>query len=157
MLFSSFSFCQSDIKLEIGNKIDKKFLPDSVGNFILTNQSQFRPYIKVLIDSIEYTIAYDKDSSEIKYIHTTDKNFKTPKGLMIGSKLLLKRDEIITYPSWEIRSTNSDDGWYPIIGYDLPDLISKNDTIRMNPITINSFIDSDYETFKIMGFSKGGN
>ncbi len=154
---SSFCFCQSDLKLDIGSKIEKRFLPDSTNNFILTNPSQFRPYIQIKKDSVEYTIAYDKESLEIKYIHTTDKNFRTPNGYTINSKLSLTKNEILIYPGWEIRSTISFDGWYPVIGYDLPDIISKKDTIRMNPLTIKSFVSSSYETFKIIGFSKGGN
>ncbi len=157
IFFSSFCFCQSDIKLDIGNKIEKKLLSDSTNNFILTNQSQFRPYIRINKESVEYTIAYDKDSFEIRYIHTIDKNFRTSKGLTINSKISLKKDEIIIYPCWEIRSTISDNGWYPVIGFDAPNIISKKDTLIMNPLTNNSFIASDYGTFKIIGFSKGGN
>jgi len=157
ILFPTFCLCQSKLKLEVGYKIDKKFLSDSSNNIILTHPSQYRPYFNIVIDSVKYTIAYDKENLEIKYIYTNDKKFKTSHGLKIGQKISLTKDEVLIYPNWNIYSKKSDDGWFPIIGSDLPDIILKKDTIKMNPITKNSFNTSKYETFKILGFSKGGN
>ncbi len=157
ILFPTFCLCQPNLKLEVGYKINKKFLSDHNNNVILTHPAQYRHYFEIMIDSIKYTIAYDKENLEIKYIYKNDKKFKTPHRLKIGKKISLKKDEILIYPGWNIYAKISDDGWYPIIGSDLPDIILEKDTIKLNPIRKNSFNASEYERFKILGFSKGGN
>jgi len=151
-MFPALGFCQSTIELEIGGIIDKKFLSDTSSNFILTSPSQFRPYFVISIDSVDYIIAYDKMTLEIKYIITNDKDFKTTQGLKIGSEISLSSDEVLIYPGWNVYSKISDDDWDPIVGYNFS--INEDST---NFISNYTFKDLSTVTFKILGFSKGGN
>ena len=147
---------QSIIELDIGAKLDKS-LTSNKNEMILTHPSQFRPFIIMTLDSVDYKVAYNKETLEIKYIHTDDKDFLTEDSLRIGSIIVLKRNQILEYPGWEIRSNILNNGWYPIIGYDLPDIITENDTIVSNPLSQYLYHNKEYESFKIVGFSKGGN
>jgi hypothetical protein len=144
----SFAFApQEKIKLEVGAKLNRKYIPKKVTEQIATNPSQFCPFIKRTIDGVEYIIAYDEKNREIRYIHTTDNNFRTASGLRVGSEIPLKREQLVIYPSWEIRAPVTSDGWYPVVGDDLPigyDLVA-------------AFKDSETKMVTIIGFSKGGN
>jgi hypothetical protein len=141
----------SIFKLEIGSNIDREYLPDSLNHFILTHPSQFRPYIEVTIHNVDYIIAFNEKTLEIKYIYTDDKDFKTVQGLKVGSEISLTKDDIIIYPGWDVCSKNSYDGWYPIVGYNF----SNNDSTTF--ISKETFKDLSSKSFKILGFSKGGN
>ena len=96
----SFAFVpQDDIKLEVGAKLNRKYLPKKVNVYIATHPSNFRPYIRRKIAGVEYLIAYDEKSRRITYIHTSDTKFHTAGGLKVGSQISLTRDQLIVYPS----------------------------------------------------------
>jgi len=152
IIFPTLCFGQLNLKLEIGSHIDKELLSDSTNNIILTNPSQFRPYIDITIDSVDYIIAFNEKTMEIKYIYTDDNNFRTIQGLKISSEISLTKDEIIIYPGWNVYSKITDDGWYPIIGHNFT---FENDSTTF--ISKDTFKDLSTVTFKILGFSKGGN
>ena len=147
---------QSIIELDIGAKLDKNLI-SSKNKIIQTHPSQFRPFITMKIDCVDYKVAYDKETFEIKYIHTDDQDFLTEDSLSIGSLIQVRRDQIFNYPGWEIQLKILDNGWYPIIGYDLLNIITKNDTTVSKPFSQNLYHNKEYELFKIIGFSKGGN
>jgi hypothetical protein len=146
-LFSLTFVPQEKTKLEIGAKLSRKYIPKKVTEQIATHPSQFRPFIKRTIDGVEYIIAYDEKNREIKYIHTTDKNFRTASGLRVGSEIPLKREQLVVYPSWEIRAPKTSDGWYPVVGVDLP----------IGYDLVGAFKDDETKMVTIIGFSKGGN
>lgn len=146
-LFSLAFVPQEKIKLEVGAKLNRKYIPKKVTDRIFTHPSQLRPFIERTIDGVKYIIAYDEKNREIRYIHTTDKNFRTASGLQVGSEIPLKRDQLQIYPGWEIRAPITSDGWFPVVGFDLPtgyDLV-------------NAFKDAETKMVTIVGFSKGGN
>jgi hypothetical protein len=144
----SFAFVpQAKIKLEIGAKLNRKYIPKRVTEQIATHPSQLRPFIKRTVDGVEYIIAYDEKNREIRYIHTTDKSFRTVSGLQVGSETPLKREQLKVYPSWEIRAPRAADGWYPVVGVDLP----------IGYDLVGAFKDGETKMVTITGFSKGGN
>jgi hypothetical protein len=145
-LFGLTAPLQAQIKLEIGAKLDRKYIPKEV-SFIATHPSQFRPFIKRKIDRVEYLIAYDEKTRRIKHIHTTDKDFHTADGLHMLSEIPLRQDQLLVYPSWEIRAPLTSDGWFPIVGGDLP----------MGFDLVGSFKGDETKMLTIVGFSKGGN
>jgi hypothetical protein len=65
----------------------------------------------------------------------------------VSSKIPLRREQLQDYPGWEIRAPITSDGWYPIVGNDLPTGL---DFVR-------SFKDREVKMVTIIGFSKGGN
>ena len=138
---------QDNIKLEVGAKLNRKYLPKKVTEQIATHPSQLRPFIRRKIAGAEYLIAYDEKSREIRYIHTTDKNFRTAVGLKVGSEIPVRREQLTAYPSWEVRAPITSDGWYPVVGDDLP----------IGYDLVGSFKDGETKMVTIVGFSKGGN
>lgn len=146
-LFSFASVPQGKIKLEVGAKLNRKYIPKKVTEYTATHPSQMRPFIKRTVDGVEYIIAYDEKSREIKYIHTTDKNFRTEGGLRVGSEIPLKREQLVVFPSWEIRAPITSGGWYPVVGDDLP----------IGYDVVGALKDGETKMVTIIGFSKGGN
>jgi hypothetical protein len=138
---------KSDIKLEIGAKLNRKYIPRKISEEILTHPSQTRPFIKRTIDGVEYIIAFDQRTREIRYIHTDDKNFRTKNGLRVGSEISVAKNQIVSYPGWEVRAPITPDGWYPVVGYDLPKIGTSPDDASQKSSTL---------TLTIIGFSKGG-
>ena len=137
-----------DIKLEPGAELAEWHVPKEPRRLISTHPSQLRPYIEVTIEKVDYVIAYDEKTRRIKYISTEDEDFRTKKGLKVGDYIKLKRDEIVVFPSWEIRGPKTSDGWFPIIGVDAP---------GMNPVSEETFKENKTLKARIIGFSKGGN
>ena len=73
-----------DIKLEPGAVLAAWHTPKKTTRLIATHPSQLRPYIEVTIEDVDYLIAYDEKTRKIKYIVTSDKDFRTKKGLKVG-------------------------------------------------------------------------
>ncbi|HEY9404086.1 MAG TPA: hypothetical protein VIQ24_15615 [Pyrinomonadaceae bacterium] len=100
-----------------------------------------------MIDHIEYTVAFDEKTHEIKYIKTSDKDFVAEDGLRIGSELSLTREQFNIIPAWEIYAPTTPDGWLPHIGYDL---------YLLGMDSISKLKDGETRTVSISGFVKGG-
>jgi hypothetical protein len=139
---------QATVKLEIGAKLNRRLLPERVKELTATHPSQLRPFIRQTISGVEFLIAYDVKTRKIKYIHTTDKNFRTADGLGVFSEIPLKREQLKVYPGWEIRAPITSDGWYPVAGVDLP---------HLGIDLAGSFKGDETRMVTIVGFSKGGN
>ena len=139
---------QSDIKLEIGAKLDRKLIPRKIIQITATSPGQLRPYIQRTIDGVTYIISFDEKTRKIKYIHTSDKNFRAANGLRVGSNISVAKNEIVSYPGWEIRAPITSDGWYPVVGYDMP---------KLGGISEDTFRKSDTAKLTVVGFSRGGN
>jgi hypothetical protein len=143
-----FAFVPRDkIKLDVGAKLNRKYLPKKVNEQIATHPNQLRSFIRRKIAGVQYLIAYDEKSREIRYIHTTDKNFHTAGGLKVGSEIPLRQEQLTVHPSWEIRAPISSDGWYPVVGDNLP----------IGYDLVGSFKNGETKMVTIVGFSKGGN
>ena len=139
---------QARIKLEVGAKLDRKYIPKKLKNLLMTHPGQLRPFIKRTIGGVRYDIAFDKHTRQIKYIYTNDPNFRTTDGLHVSSKIPLRREQLQVYPGWEIRGPARGDGWFPVVGFDS---IQSMDTAR----DYNDELET--RLLAIIGFSKGGN
>lgn len=147
----AFSFsvvAQSDIKLKIGAKLPRKYVSLSKAS-TLTAASQTRPFIEITIKDVEYLIAFDRKTREIRYIHTTDDNFRTVNGLTVDSEITFTREQLIIFPYWEIRAPATPDGWFPVVA------------MAIEPFGGGQFVaklkDGEKATMEISGFSKGSN
>lgn len=138
----------SDIELEIGAKLSRKCIPRKITQQIFTHSSQTRPYIPKTIADVDYTIAFDEKMREIRYIHTSDKDFTTLNGLRVGSEITFTREELLIFPGWEIRAPATPDGWYPVIAIDLPTLAGD---------FIEKLKDGESTALTIVSCSKGEN
>ncbi|HEY5839614.1 MAG TPA: hypothetical protein VIT19_11305 [Pyrinomonadaceae bacterium] len=139
---------QRAIKLEIGAKLDRQYIPKKIAEEIVTSSAQTRPFIKQSVGGVEYIIAFDAKTREIKYLHTTDENFRSKNGLRVGSEIALTRQQLIVIPSWEIRAPITSDGWYPVVGWDI---------VPLDFDLVGSFKGNETRMVSIDGFSKGGN
>jgi hypothetical protein len=134
------------IKLEVGAKLDRRYIPRKLPGQILTNPAQTRPFIERSVAGIKYLIAFDAKTREIKYINTTDSNFRTAAGLRVDSEIPLTREQLEIFPYWEIRAPKTSDGWYPVVAHDSD--LSGFDWRA-------SFKGNETQMFTIEGFSKG--
>ena len=139
---------QADIKLQVGAKLGRKYIPKKITQVILTHPAQTRPFIERSIGGIKYIIAFDSKTREIKYIETTDPNFRTANGLRVLGEIPLTRDQLQVIPYWEIRAPITPDGWYPVLAYD---------SQMFGFDLVGSFKGNETRALTIFGFSKGGN
>jgi hypothetical protein len=139
---------QAPIKLEIGAKLNRKYIPKKLTKEIMTHPSQTRPFIEPSLGGVEYIIAFDPKTREIKYIHTIDPNFRTANGLHVSTEIPLTRAQLEIIPYWEIRAPVTPDGWYPVVG---------QDSHLFGFDLAGSFIGNETRLVSIVGFSKGGN
>jgi len=144
----SFVATQSDIKLKIGAKLPRKDAPRKYNEMMRTATNQFRPFIKRTIGKIDYTIAYDERTREIKFIYTEDKNFHTVNGLNVGKEIIFTAAGPAYMDDWEILTYETPDGWSPHVtfagssaGREFLNKLKPGTQLPMN----------------ITGFSKGGN
>jgi hypothetical protein len=145
--FSFSAVAQSDIKLKIGAKLPRKYVSLSKAS-TLTAASQTRPFIEVMIKDVEYLIAFDRKTREIRYIHTTDDNFRTVNGLTVDSEIAFTREQLIIFPYWEIRAPATPDGWFPVIA---------DGSSPFGTDFIDKLKAGEKAITEISGFSKGGN
>ena len=126
----------NEIKLEIGSVLPTTYVPQKNRNLYMTHSSQFRPYIERKVGGIKYIIAYEEETREIKYISTYDKRFKTSGGLMVGEYIDVQGDQVSSYPGWEIRGPDGEDGWRPLLGFDSEMTIrsgGRDATLKLRP------------------------
>lgn len=136
------------IKLEVGAKLNRKYIPKKITKEIMTHPSQTRPFIEPSLDGIKYIIAFDPKTRVIKYIHTTDPNFRTANGLRVSTEIPLTRAQLQIIPYWEIRAPVTPDGWYPVVG---------DDSLLLGFDLESIFKGNETRMVSIVGFSKGGN
>ncbi len=139
---------KSNLRLEIGAKLKRNDVPKRTSEYTMTHSAQMRPFIRKIVDGVEYIVAYDSKSREIKYIHTKDKKFRTTSGLRVGANMNAPARQRIVYPCWEIRVPMTEDGWYPVLGHDSRCATSSG-LPRLDV--------SPEDSVEVIGFSKGGN
>lgn len=109
-----FAGAQTDIRLESGKKLPKKYVRDTA-NLFATDAAQTRPYIEVTIGQVDYDIAYEKETRKIKYIQTNDTDFKTSNGLRVGDEISILGKDIEILDYFQFRAPAGKDGWQPVI------------------------------------------
>lgn len=144
---------------EIGSKLSAKDVPKKRNmELFMTHSAQFRPFIKKEINKVEYVIAYDEKTREVKYLYTNDSDFKTTRGLKVGDYVEVKGSEVQIYPGWEIRGPEDEDGWHPLIGFDseLTVLRGQIDFKLKLPLGQYRLPAEQIENARIKAFVKGG-
>ena len=141
--------------LQLGSKLKKKDIPTKSSDLYMTHPSQLRPYVKRIIDGVEYVIAYARKNREIRYVTTRDKNFKTMSGLKVGAYLETSREGIVSYPGWEIRAPITSDGWYPVVGFNGDVTVVKDSGGQL--IKCEDMEAGQKMKLRVIGFSRGGN
>lgn len=120
-LFSSATLAQTEIKLQIGTKLSRKFIPresEETKTEIEVqriNVNDFSPFVQRTINGVNYIIAYNEKTRKIEYTYTSDKNFVTENGLRVGTEFLATADQLTGCPSWHTYASETSDGWFPIV------------------------------------------
>jgi hypothetical protein len=105
---------------EIGEKLRRKDIPKSAShNMCVTHAAQADPCFDTLIGGIEYTIAFGDKGHRVTYISTSDPKFKTADGHKVGDEIEFPRSQLHGSSYWEIYGPTTQDGWRPIVGFDL--------------------------------------
>lgn len=144
---------------EIGSKLAAKDVPKKNKRHFMTHSAQFRPYIKKVINGVEYVIAYDKKTREVTYLYTDDADFKNSKGLKVGDYIEVKGRDVVAYPGWEVRGPEDENGWHPLIGFDSELTVQRGriDAKLKLPPSQYQLPDGETENVRIMAFVKGSN
>jgi hypothetical protein len=117
----------------------------------MTHPAQLDPCVERTFDGIKYQIAYSEQTHRVSYVFTCDDKFRTVDGLKVRDSVPVSKQTVRALPGWQIRTPMTSDGWWPIVGYDLPE-------IKLNDGTVLDLANKDEEahgTAKIMGFAKG--
>ena len=151
VVFANVAVAQSEIKLKIGAKLPREYVKESQGQ-MATHPNQFRPFIRKTIADVNYIIAFDEENRKIRWIYTMDEDFCTAKGLCVGSKIKVTRDQLKIYPTWYIYAPITSDGWLPVVGSSLLDGFDEN-----SENSLSNLKNGEIRTVEISGFQKGGN
>ena len=144
---------------EIGSKLPSKDVPKKNINHYMTHSGQFRPYITKQLNDVEYVIAYDEKTREVKYLTTDDPDFKNAKGLKVGDYIEVKGNDVVAFPGWEVRGPEDGNGWHPMIGFDSEVTVlrdGKDFKLKLGPRQFHLPADQ-VEKARIIAFVKGSN
>lgn len=148
---------KAEIKLEVGTVLPAKYVPKNNRNLYMTHSGQFRPFIQRDVAGVRYVIAYEEKSRVIKYISTSDKQFKPADGLRVGGYVEVNNEQVEVYPGWEIRGPEDKDGWQPLIGFNSEMTVfdgGKETKIELKQYRLES---EQKVRAKIIAFVKGNN
>ncbi|MBK8813163.1 MAG: hypothetical protein IPN69_20880 [Acidobacteria bacterium] len=160
LLIFSFGWLDCGTRLQLGWILPTECIhsKNKFSKEIKVGVDTFDPFIVDWIDDIEYSIAYDEKTREITYINTSDPDFITGNNLKVGSCLRLKREDITIVQGWEIYGPATNDGWYPVIGYNTgrPETVHETDIGRIveeaDPML--AFANSSVIEVRIRSFTK---
>lgn len=107
---------QSDIKLELGAKLPRRYIDDDV-KYLVTAGAQTRPFVEITVSGVRYMIAFEEKSRRIKYIYTTDANFRSANGFKIGDEITVLYKDLNILGYFQIRAPADRKGWQPVIGF----------------------------------------
>jgi hypothetical protein len=113
---SSVAFTQAEYRPDIGDVLKKEYIPKKPKE--MAALCCFYPFIEKFFGGVKYTIAFERDTREIIYLSTWDKNFKTEDGYRVGDYIQAS----FYQPSssgFNIYAPKNSDGWYPVVGYTL--------------------------------------
>jgi isocitrate dehydrogenase kinase/phosphatase len=109
---------QSDFKLEINARLPRRYVPRRIKQVMVTGPARTppRPFIRKAVGGIEYYIAFEEKTRKIKYIDTSDKNFRTENGLRPGMEITVTKDQLYVGPWWwYVLAPVTPDGWLPVL------------------------------------------
>jgi hypothetical protein len=141
---------KNDFKLEIGEYVPDKYTklkPGKPGRMIITHTSQFDPYFELVVDGVKYLIAYRNSTKRIVYISTKDETFETENGLKVGSEIEVAKEDFFWIWQLEIRAPATEDGWHPVVGYDI-------EGIERKPNFVERLSPGEKTKVRILGFIK---
>ena len=147
---------------KIGSKLSKSDIPEELEQLCLISSSDIVPCFEKTIDNVTYRIAYDwrprnSKSFEVRYIATSDPDFKTTEGLSCGDALEISKKDITDYEGWQIHGPITKDGWIPVIG----DWFGEHsrpvfDVDKQKDLDWESLGENEKRNVKILYFIRGG-
>ena len=136
----------------VGAKFKKKWGAGKEATLCLTEPAQLDPCVEQGFDGIHYQVAYRERTHRVSYLFTSDERFRTADNLKVGDSVPVSQATVRGMPGWQIRAPVTRDGWWPIVGYDLPQ-------IKLNDGTVLDLGHKEKLTSGgmavILGFSKG--
>ncbi len=128
MLLSTSSLAVSEQPPVIGAKFKKAWRSGDVATVCMTHPAQADPCVERVFDGLIYQVAYNAQTGRVSYLHTHDQNFRTSDGLRVGDPIPVSEETMGVLPGWEIRVLATHDGWWPVVGYDLPQIKLTDET-----------------------------
>jgi len=113
----------------IGARFKKKWAAGKEAVLCLTEPAQLDLCVAQRFDGIDYQIAYREQTHRVSYLYTTDKNFRTADSLKVGDSVPVSQETVVGLPGWQIRAPVTRDGWWPIVGFDLPQVKLNDGTV----------------------------
>jgi len=123
---------KSSSQIDINQSLKKYKISNSDSNlYILTSPAQFEKSYEVVIDSIHYFVTMSQDNL-IKFIETSDSNFRTADGLSVGTKYSVISQNKITSKLYDFKGWGKclklSSGWYAAFDFKKP--LSPESTIK---------------------------
>ena len=150
LLTSSVAFAQTEYRPDVGDVLKKQYIPKKPKE--MAARCCFYPFIEKTFGGVKYTIAFKRDTREIVYLSTWDKNFKTEDGYRVGDDVKVSFEQISS-SGGTLYTPETSDGWHPVVGYTLS-LPNENGVVEnLNPF--EGAKPNEVLTLKILSFGKG--
>jgi hypothetical protein len=135
----------------VGARFKKGWAAGKERAVCMTQPAQLDPCVERVFDGVNYQVAYSEQKHRVTYLHTNDEKFRTAEGLKIGDSIPISQETVRAWPGWEVRAPMRGDGWWPIVGYDLPQIKLNDGTV----LDLGHKEKSAGGMAVILGFTKG--
>jgi hypothetical protein len=109
-------------QLDLGDRLTSARIPkDSTFLVCAATPSQSYPCVQDLkVRGVKFsTVGYDSETKRVKYLVTSDAQFRTKEGLRVGDWIVVSEDQVISYSGWKIYGPKTKDGWHIVLGFAL--------------------------------------
>jgi hypothetical protein len=113
----------------IGARFKKKWAAGKEATLCLAEPAQLDPCVTRRFEGIDYQIAYREQTRRVSYLYTTDERFRTADGLKVGDSVPVSQETVMGLPGWQIRAPVTRDRWWPVVGFDLPQIKLNDGTV----------------------------
>lgn len=138
--FTGFAFLLLPIamfgQLDLGDRLTSVQLLKNSNLVCAATPSQTYPCaLDLTVSGVTFSsVGYDSKTKRVKYLVTSDAQFRTKEGLRVGDWIEVSEDQVTSYPGWRIYGPKTKDGWHIVLGSALlEEKITFQDGTVINP------------------------
>jgi hypothetical protein len=105
-------------QLDLGDRLTSAKILENNTLVCAATPSQTYPCVEDLkVSGVKFsTVGYDSKTKRVKYLVTSDAQFRTKEGLRVGDWIELSEDQVTSYAGWHIYGPKTKDGWHIVLG-----------------------------------------
>ena len=145
-------------QLDLGDRLISTQIPKHGTTDCAATPSQTYPCVLGLeAGGVKFNaVGYDSKTKRVKYLMTSNAQFRTKEGLRVGDWIDVSEDQIVSISGWKIYGPKTKDGWHIVLG---SALLGETVQFQDGTVIVPSAPRSDPPRLgkvQIRGFEKGG-